>query len=409
MATKPTVSTEWAIDAAALKEQPDGAQRDFGWSTSDNTINGTPVKPNLQNQNAWQSNVHDWFQYFDEVAPGGDTQDSIDLWQWDTSDVVAAGGFDPYLDTIEEDSGNLVWRYTDGSFVDDWTHNKADIYTAARYWEIRDMLGNGIGIRMVDGADVIWTVVPNWQTISAGDVTMLNSISTAASNSINMTLTAAGPPFQFFTIIKDDGGVITTPDDFTGFSALTSANFYSKNTNGVRAILIGDKAVAYSYAAKSPSANLGPFLTTAARQPRRKWYRPIVVGNSAISCADVFTAGRFDAYVELDTGKVYRVTMQCPARDFTVGSVSPIFLKSYAERGSSRSTDRIVAQPVVFNTDSGTLGATGLWVTFEFLCPDFGFARDVSFDGLLGLYGSSVSGEAKFFRNDIAQILIEEM
>ncbi len=68
MATKPTVSTEWANDGAALKAQPDGAQQNFGWSTSDNTINGTPVKPNLQNQNGWQNNVHQWFNYFEEIT-----------------------------------------------------------------------------------------------------------------------------------------------------------------------------------------------------------------------------------------------------------------------------------------------------------------------------------------------------
>ena len=68
MAIKPTTSTEWASDSEALAIQPSEAQREFGWSTSDNTVNGVPVKPNLQNQNAWQKNVHDWLDYIEETT-----------------------------------------------------------------------------------------------------------------------------------------------------------------------------------------------------------------------------------------------------------------------------------------------------------------------------------------------------
>ena len=74
--SKPTGSTEWASDSTALKADPSSDQRAYGWSTSDNTINGVPVKPNLQQQNGWQKNVHDWVSYLDgqndelqEVAP----------------------------------------------------------------------------------------------------------------------------------------------------------------------------------------------------------------------------------------------------------------------------------------------------------------------------------------------------
>ncbi|TDI74589.1 MAG: hypothetical protein E2O82_03660 [Betaproteobacteria bacterium] len=68
MAIKPTTSTEWASDSEALAIQPSEAQREFGWSTSDNTVSGVPVKPNLQNQNAWQKNVHDWLDYIEETT-----------------------------------------------------------------------------------------------------------------------------------------------------------------------------------------------------------------------------------------------------------------------------------------------------------------------------------------------------
>jgi len=68
MATKPTKSTEWASDASALKIDPSADQQSYGWSTSDNTVSGVPVKPNLQNQNGWQNAVHRWKEYFEDVT-----------------------------------------------------------------------------------------------------------------------------------------------------------------------------------------------------------------------------------------------------------------------------------------------------------------------------------------------------
>lgn len=65
---KPTKSTEWATDGAALKADPDAGQISYGWSTSDNTVNGTPVKPNLQQQNGWQNAVHKWKEYFEATT-----------------------------------------------------------------------------------------------------------------------------------------------------------------------------------------------------------------------------------------------------------------------------------------------------------------------------------------------------
>lgn len=71
MAIKPTESTEWATDASALKIAPSADQKQYGWSTSDNTVSGVPVKPNLQNQNAWQHNVHLWKEYFEAKTDDG--------------------------------------------------------------------------------------------------------------------------------------------------------------------------------------------------------------------------------------------------------------------------------------------------------------------------------------------------
>lgn len=68
MATKPSKSTEWASNASALKIDPSADQQSYGWSTSDNTVSGVPVKPNLQNQNGWQNAVHQWKEYFEDVT-----------------------------------------------------------------------------------------------------------------------------------------------------------------------------------------------------------------------------------------------------------------------------------------------------------------------------------------------------
>jgi hypothetical protein len=70
MATKPTETTDWATDGAALKTVPTSNQKTHGWSTSDDTVSGVPVRPNLQNQNGWQNTVHDWNQYFQLVTDG---------------------------------------------------------------------------------------------------------------------------------------------------------------------------------------------------------------------------------------------------------------------------------------------------------------------------------------------------
>ena len=65
---KPTLSTAWATDPSALKVDPSGTQQTYGWTTSDNTIYGVPVRPNLQQQNGWQNAVHEWKEYFEATT-----------------------------------------------------------------------------------------------------------------------------------------------------------------------------------------------------------------------------------------------------------------------------------------------------------------------------------------------------
>lgn len=68
MASKPTVSTEWAIGASALKFNPTTQQRTWGWTTSNNLTTGVPEKPTLQHQNGWQNNVHQWITYLEQIT-----------------------------------------------------------------------------------------------------------------------------------------------------------------------------------------------------------------------------------------------------------------------------------------------------------------------------------------------------
>ncbi len=68
MAVKPTGSVDWATDAGALKIAPSAKQKTHGWTTSDDTISGTPVKPDLQRQNGWQNNVNEWVDYLETTT-----------------------------------------------------------------------------------------------------------------------------------------------------------------------------------------------------------------------------------------------------------------------------------------------------------------------------------------------------
>jgi len=73
MATKPTISVKWADGASALKINTSIKQQDWGWTTSNNTITGTPEKPILQYENGWRYAVWQWVKYLDEktteIAP----------------------------------------------------------------------------------------------------------------------------------------------------------------------------------------------------------------------------------------------------------------------------------------------------------------------------------------------------
>lgn len=63
---KPTVSTDWALAANALKEDPNSTFQQRGWDTSDGTTSGIPSKPSLSVDNGWKGIINDWVDYVDE-------------------------------------------------------------------------------------------------------------------------------------------------------------------------------------------------------------------------------------------------------------------------------------------------------------------------------------------------------
>jgi hypothetical protein len=102
MATKPTISVKWADGASALKINTSIKQQDWGWTTSNNTISGTPEKPILQYENGWRYAVWQWVKYLDEktteIAPPATGKDGQFLslngstYEWNSPFPVSVAG-----------------------------------------------------------------------------------------------------------------------------------------------------------------------------------------------------------------------------------------------------------------------------------------------------------------------------
>jgi hypothetical protein len=236
--TKPTVSTEWANDGAALVAQPDGAQRDFGWSTSDNTINGTPVKPNLQNQNGWQNNVHLWFNYFEQLLTPAQIRN---LWEWEM----------PLVTTIRNNAGALEIVSTGSITEDQNEHNyvagaEIEFLTIGHWLEANNDFNRGVGLQMIDGSAVVWDILPvagttdiAWETLSLSGNVGFSSVDDDCIFHIT--------PNAKIEIYKD--GVLTA--DFSTFSILSSkVNIDTANPTGLRGIFNNDDGYGLSIGLK---------------------------------------------------------------------------------------------------------------------------------------------------------------
>ncbi len=266
--SKPIVSTEWASDGSALKVAPSVTQQNFGWPTSDNTVNGVPVKPNLQQQNGWQYAIHTWLDFIDLNTPDDLGEISlVDLWEWDAISYMGDNAFDGFniTDTVGVSGQNLQWSRVDHGQVgdaDDWQDFQAETYYGQMNYELEDMIGRGIAVQLVDGDDVVWTVFnPNGTGLveSGARPGVLTGGLSSGSSSFRILRFAIVATSPNIAIAKD--GVIV--DDFLGFTTITTANMNSKNPNGFRAVLYGQQA--FDVLA---SGHAG------AKYPRKRWILP---------------------------------------------------------------------------------------------------------------------------------------
>lgn len=403
---KPTKSTEWATDGAALKTDPDAGQVSYGWSTSDNTINGVPVKPNLQQQNGWQNAVYQWIDWMDGQLPDNELT-IVDLWRWDTCDT-SSGKTGNYLDGFKESSGiagALEMHYTDGAYVSSWASNKADILTGSRYHEVLDMFARGIGFQIVDASSVIWTVYPTGDWSGFNNVTD-NGI-TQINLEANMDGTGGGPNYvqfdrlananRMFTIQKNDGGTITNPDDFAGFSAITDANFLTYNPNGVRAVLVGNKNIDFSY-----TASAGNRL--AIKDLKKRWIRTLCTGDNTILPNDG-GSGIFKSNIPLEQGKAYR----CRVFNFRKTALAPSAVTLGAGEWFVYSNEARNAfvfgdyQLRINNNNSYPV----LNKEFDFTATDYRTDK-LTIEGLLYNLNASGSGTSANLSNFAPRVIVEE-
>jgi len=61
MAVKPNNSPDWCING--IKRDPIESMKNFGWKTSDGTVNGVPDKPTLEHTNGWMHNVGEFIKF----------------------------------------------------------------------------------------------------------------------------------------------------------------------------------------------------------------------------------------------------------------------------------------------------------------------------------------------------------
>ena len=61
MSLKPSNSAEWCLNGS--KREPTQSMKDFGWQTTDGTVDGVADKPTLEHTNGWMHNVGEFIKY----------------------------------------------------------------------------------------------------------------------------------------------------------------------------------------------------------------------------------------------------------------------------------------------------------------------------------------------------------
>lgn len=279
--TKPTEELLWASGETAVKEETTAKQKTHGWTTSDDTVNGTAQRPVLENQNWWQDQVGSLVKFAGDSLPDDAAAvQVVDLWEWDTANLgqldTQLSGQLPFIDDIEVSSGDLLFTRDNSTPPvngDPWLDFQPETQYGGMFYEFQDMLDRGIGIRLVDGNDVIWTVF-NANGTGLADFSIPTNlasipeglIKSGVGNDLNFTIQSSSTDVS---IEKIDAGVTTFPSDFTGFVALDISNFATKNPNGIRAVLYGQQATEITTGGIS-----------SAKTPKRRWIRPALTSNS---------------------------------------------------------------------------------------------------------------------------------
>lgn len=416
---KPVEITDWATSGSALKTATDSSRWNLGWQTlPGNLPSETGERPNLNQQNYWQNAVHKWITYFNGVVPDPDEGLVIeDLWRWETSDISSAARVDPHLNEIRVTAGKLEWTYTDPAYTSVWEAGKGDCFNAARYYELLHYLGTGVGIQMVDGADVIWTIVPT------GDVTGTDIFSADTWLERNFGMNPAdgfppgGPIFTlldptsvvgnpFFTIHKNDGGAITAPADFTGFSTLNTGNFAAKNPNGVRGVLVGTKSLATSTTYRLPTLENGTYRRSQDSKPNRIWIRPAQCTDPTITWNDT-SPGVYELYAFARAGFKYTMSvyLTAPNLDTGVATLPSVFELFQGPFSGTYKVGKLVG------TRQAGVNTSHLNGQVTFIAKEYAFGAESMhvFSDTISRFGISQSQTSdKYNTWDMPMIFIEE-
>ena len=261
MATKPTEVSTWAIagdgsgGAGAFRTPTDANRWNKGWQTlPNNAANETGERPSLNEQNYWQFAVYQWQQYFEAITTPDLTQE---LWEWEM----------PLLTTVRNNSGVLEIVSRGSVTATDNEHKyvagaEIEFLTIGHWLEANNDFNRGVGLQMIDGAAVVWDIVPvpgtrdiAWETLSLSGNVGFSSVDDDCIFHIT--------PNAKIEIYKD--GVLTA--DFSTYSILSSkVNIDAANPTGFKGILrkLDEVVLAFNHSGYGLSTGL-----------KRKRFRPL--------------------------------------------------------------------------------------------------------------------------------------
>jgi len=350
----PTTEKEWATDSDAEKATPSAGHSDLGWTTSDGTITGSPEKPTSALLNGWQNLVGQWVNLFANVI-GNDQQDGNfdykDLWHWDTSDVVGPAT-EPFVEQIDVDGTHLAWTSTQAGIgaANSWDQYRVDNCFGGLIYECINILNQGLVIEINDGGTSTWRI---WKTTPASfsDFILEGNKNTGVSHKFGIPDTDTD---SSIVINRITAGFLVVPTEFSFWTPLTSANFFTKNPGGVRVKMKGPVIYERGFTPANSSKVYFP-----NRVPIKRWIRPIentsTNGQAAVSFSFLFRS--------METGSRYKVILSLQANggfsnkfEFRMGSVSAssqILIEVPDGLNKVSGETYIIDQEFMFNNNGG--------------------------------------------------------